>query len=81
MKSYSSNISVPRRCKGEQFGLIDITTATARAPALMGKTHDPAFKWKISGFSALLERGAISAISGPFRSCGYECIPGSDSSV
>lgn len=41
------------------------------APALLEKIHDPSFKWKVYGFSALLERGAISANSACFRCCGY----------
>jgi hypothetical protein len=36
------------------------------------KADDPAFEWKICGFSALLERGAIPASSALFRCCGYE---------
>jgi len=44
---------------------------TGASPALLGKTHDPAFKWKFYGFSALLDRGAVSANSAIFRCCGY----------
>ncbi|XP_066355104.1 uncharacterized protein [Miscanthus floridulus] len=46
------------------------------APALLGKTHDPAFKWKFYGFSALLDRGAVSANSAIFRCCGYGWVGG-----
>ncbi|OEL18651.1 hypothetical protein BAE44_0020330, partial [Dichanthelium oligosanthes] len=38
---------------------------------LLGKTHDPAFKWKFYGFSALLDRVAVSANSALFHCCGY----------
>ncbi|KAL6640944.1 hypothetical protein ACP70R_019125 [Stipagrostis hirtigluma subsp. patula] len=46
---------------------------TGFARPRLGKTHDPAFKWKVHGFSALLERGAISANSAHFHCCGYKC--------
>ena len=42
------------------------------APFLLGKTHDPAFKWTIYGFSALFEREAITASSVSFDYCGYK---------
>ncbi|OEL17626.1 hypothetical protein BAE44_0021355 [Dichanthelium oligosanthes] len=45
---------------------------TSASPALVRKTDDPAFEWKICGFSALLERGAIPASSALFLCCGYE---------
>ncbi|KAL6883782.1 hypothetical protein ACP4OV_011196 [Aristida adscensionis] len=47
---------------------------TGASPALLRKTHhqDPAFEWKVYGFSALLERGAISANSATFHCGGYK---------
>ncbi|KAL6640942.1 hypothetical protein ACP70R_019123 [Stipagrostis hirtigluma subsp. patula] len=42
-----------------------------RAPALLGNTDDPAFKWKIYDFSALLETGYIPTYSASFNCCGY----------
>jgi len=36
-----------------------IVLVTISAPALLGKTRDPAFKWKFYGFSALLDRGGL----------------------
>ncbi|KAL6643098.1 hypothetical protein ACP70R_021279 [Stipagrostis hirtigluma subsp. patula] len=44
---------------------------TGASPKLPGKTHDPAFKWKIYGFSALIERGATSANSASFHCGGF----------
>ncbi|RLN42025.1 hypothetical protein C2845_PM01G39750 [Panicum miliaceum] len=44
----------------------------APAPALVRKADDPAFEWRICGFSALLERGATPASSALFRCYGYE---------
>ncbi|XP_022679103.1 uncharacterized protein LOC111255850 [Setaria italica] len=44
---------------------------TGASPALLRKTHDPAFKWKFYGFSALLDRGAVPAYSALFHCCGY----------
>jgi len=41
------------------------------APAPLRKTHDPAFNLKFYGFSALLDRGAVSANSALFDCCGY----------
>ncbi|KAL6640945.1 hypothetical protein ACP70R_019126 [Stipagrostis hirtigluma subsp. patula] len=45
---------------------------TSKPPALPGKTHDPAFEWKVYGFSSLIERGAISATSATFHCGGYK---------
>uniref|UniRef100_A0A452YFC9 MATH domain-containing protein n=1 Tax=Aegilops tauschii subsp. strangulata TaxID=200361 RepID=A0A452YFC9_AEGTS len=42
------------------------------APAPLGKTHDPCFKWKIHDFSVLLERGAIPTNSALFHSFGHK---------
>ncbi|XP_066366941.1 uncharacterized protein [Miscanthus floridulus] len=42
------------------------------SPFLLGKAHDPAFKWTIYGFSALFEREAIPASSASFDCCGYK---------
>ncbi|KAM0892625.1 hypothetical protein ACQ4PT_025624 [Festuca glaucescens] len=36
------------------------------------ETQEPAFKWKIQGFSAQLLRGAISSCSARFDCCGYK---------
>ncbi|TVU30380.1 hypothetical protein EJB05_21996, partial [Eragrostis curvula] len=41
------------------------------APALLEKTHDPAFQWKVYGFLDLLERGTIATNFAPFSCCGY----------
>ncbi|CAL4933907.1 unnamed protein product [Urochloa decumbens] len=42
------------------------------APAPPENSDDPAFRWKIYGFSTLLERGAIPAFSAAFNGCGYK---------
>ncbi|RCV42499.1 hypothetical protein SETIT_9G221600v2 [Setaria italica] len=44
-----------------------------QAPVRPEKIHDPSFKWKVYGFSALLERGATPANSTRFHCCGYKC--------
>jgi hypothetical protein len=53
------------------FRLHLIVLVTISASALLGKTHDPVFKWKFYGFSALLDRGAVRANSALFHCCGY----------
>jgi len=52
--------------------LLLISHMQISAPFLLGKTHDPAFKWTIYGFSALFEREAITASSVSFDYCGYK---------
>jgi len=52
--------------------LLLISHMQISAPFLLGKTHDPAFKWTIYGFSALFEREAIPASSASFDCCGYK---------
>uniref|UniRef100_A0A453QWT9 MATH domain-containing protein n=1 Tax=Aegilops tauschii subsp. strangulata TaxID=200361 RepID=A0A453QWT9_AEGTS len=42
------------------------------APASLGKTHVPHFKWKVHDFSALLETKATSAFSAAFDCSGYK---------
>jgi hypothetical protein len=42
------------------------------APALLEKTEDPCFKWKIQNFSILVGRGDISTNSAPFYFSGYK---------
>uniref|UniRef100_A0A453QXA2 MATH domain-containing protein n=1 Tax=Aegilops tauschii subsp. strangulata TaxID=200361 RepID=A0A453QXA2_AEGTS len=45
------------------------------APASLGKTHVPHFKWKVHDFSALLETKATSAFSAAFDCSGYKWFP------
>ncbi|VAI83278.1 uncharacterized protein LOC119343023 [Triticum dicoccoides] len=44
------------------------------APASLGKTHVPHFKWKVHDFSALLEMKATSAFSAAFDCSGYKWL-------
>ncbi|BAH94938.1 Os10g0478500 [Oryza sativa Japonica Group] len=39
--------------------------------ALLVKIHNPVFLWKVYGFSALLQRGALAAKSAAFHCSGY----------
>nr|AAG13578.1 hypothetical protein [Oryza sativa Japonica Group] len=41
------------------------------ADALLVKIHNPVFLWKVYGFSALLQRGALAAKSAAFHCSGY----------
>ncbi|GJM89575.1 hypothetical protein PR202_ga05780 [Eleusine coracana subsp. coracana] len=40
--------------------------------SVLGKIHDPDFKWKIYSFSSLLEKGTIPAYSDFFHCRGYK---------
>ncbi|XP_037452543.1 uncharacterized protein LOC119323067 [Triticum dicoccoides] len=46
--------------------------AASSAPALLGDTHNPCFKWKVHNFSNLLQRGEVSVNSAPFFYSGYK---------
>jgi hypothetical protein len=49
-----------------------IASVRISAPALLEKTEDPCFKWKIQNFSILVGRGDISTNSAPFYCSGYK---------
>uniref|UniRef100_A0A452YHL3 MATH domain-containing protein n=1 Tax=Aegilops tauschii subsp. strangulata TaxID=200361 RepID=A0A452YHL3_AEGTS len=42
------------------------------APARLGETHVPHFKWKVHDFSALLETKATTVFSAAFDCSGYK---------
>ncbi|KAK3138166.1 hypothetical protein QOZ80_5AG0365380 [Eleusine coracana subsp. coracana] len=58
----------PKRGSVRDLGKSFVTGASS---SVLGKTHDPAFKWKVYGFSALLEKGTIPAYSDFFHCSGY----------